>query len=162
MKKIFLLCFSLLLFAPNLWASPSGGITVHLKSGQAVSFLFSQQPKMTTSSKELAILINEVKQVSYDYAEVEKVELTQSPPTGLKTFCNESGTVVFSFGDGQIHVSALPGNSVVNVHSADGRIIFSSHADADGTLSLSISQLPQGVCIIRTQGGINYKFYNNN
>lgn len=161
MKKVFSLCFSMLLLAPSLWASSSGGITVHLKNGQKVSFLFSQQPKMTTASNELAILVNEVKQVSYDYTEVKKVELDKSLTTDLKATGHESGTTTFAFGDGQIHVSGLTSGDTVSIHSADGRTVFSANVTADGTLSIPVSQLPQGVCIINTQGGISYKFYNN-
>ena len=162
MKKIFSLCFSLLFIVPSLWASSSGGITLHLKNGQSVSFLFSQQPKMATASNELAIFVNEVKQVSYDYAEVEMVELSESLPTDMKAAGRESGTVAFAFADGLVRVSGLPGGAAVTVHSADDRMMLSARADADGTLSVPTGRLPQGVCIIGTQGGINYKFYNNN
>ncbi len=162
MKKIFSLCLTLLFFAPSLWASSSGGITVHLTNGQSVSFLFSQHPKLTTTSKELSILINDVKQVSYNYAEVKKVEVSNSLPTEVKLPQLKKEGIAFNFGDGQIRVSGLTSNEVVTAYSAEGTTVLSRHATANGTLTIDVSQLPQGVCIIRTQSGVNYKFYNNN
>lgn len=162
MKKIFSLVLSLFLFVPNLHASSAGGIMVHLHNGQTVSFFFSQKPKMATSSKELSILVDDVKQVSYAYSEIERVEVSKALPTDINSQTTESLSTIFAFDNSQIKVSHLKTNTTITVFSTNGKQLYSANAGADGTLSIPTASFPKGVVIIHTQDGISYKFFNNN
>lgn len=66
--------------------------------------------------------------------------------------------VLFSVDQNQIKASGLQAGERVSLYALNGTLQQTTIASSNGTTSLSLGALPKGVYIVRTQGGISYKF----
>lgn len=165
--KIFrtpLLLFALLACPAGAWADSSPGVSFVLKSGGKVSFAFSERPSITTASDAVAVSVGGTECVSYPYSDVARILFedveTNGVTTGISQPRDEAGHTVFAFDGDRLVVSGLKVGERVNVHSLSGVLVASLKAGADSQTSIQLSSLPQGVYVVRTQGGISYKFLN--
>ena len=73
---------------------------------------------------------------------------------------NSNKNVVFSIGKGNMKMFGLKAKERVAVYTANGAKVLSLKAWRNGSLSVPLSSLPHGVCVISTASGIKYKLYN--
>lgn len=161
MKKALWMLSAMFFLSSMAWAG-SPGVTFLLRSGQKVSFAFTQKPVIAVSNSELSVSVAGVQRVSYAYADVQRVFLSDDVASGIAPVQVDPSqqNVTFTWQDGVLRASGLNPNEQVRVFGLDGKLALSGSAQADGTLQLSFSSLPQGVYVVRTQGGLSYKLFN--
>lgn len=143
------------------WAG-NPAVTFLLRNGQTVSFAFEQKPVVAVGATEMSISLAGVPKVSYAYADVLRVYLSDEDLTAVKPVISDKSQAkaMFSWIGGTLSVSGLSAAEQVSVYALDGKLVWSAKAQADGTLQLPLSTLRQGNYIVRTQGGISYKLFN--
>lgn len=159
--KSMLLC-ALLVWSACAWADGLLGVSFVLKSGGKVSFAFSERPSISTASDAVAVSVAGVERVSYPYSDVARVLFEDVETTGIAQprQGDEACHAVFAFDGGRLAASGLGAGERVVVYSLSGRQAASLVAGVDGRASLQLSSLPQGVYLVRTQGGLSYKILN--
>lgn len=161
MKKALRILFAMFFLSSMAWAG-SPGVTFLLRSGQKVSFAFAQKPVISVSNADLSVSVSGVQRVSYAYADVQRIYLSDDVASGIAPVQSNSSqqSVTFSWQDGMLRASGLNPNEQVRVFGLDGKLALSRRAQADGSVQLSFSSIPQGVYVVRTQGGLSYKLFN--
>lgn len=164
LTKTLLLCSLLALPAAAL-ASSSPGVSFVLKSGQKVSFAFGEQPVVRTGSDAVSVSVGGTERVSYPYSDVARIvfEDVESTPAGI-TLPQASGTdalhTVFTLSGNTLQASGLTSGERLSVYTLSGTLATSLSAGADGTATLHLAPLAKGTYVVRTQGGVSYKFIN--
>ena len=158
--KAFLLSLGIALSQQLLARNP--GITLLLQSGQEVSFCFSQSPTFVVENEELIVKVANVPQASFSYSEVKNIQILENVNTGISTVYSvaDDARAVFSFANGIFKVTGLSKAEHVSFYSVGGQLILQEKGHDDGTLSVSLTSLPKGICIVRLQSGVSYKFFN--
>lgn len=160
MKKIFTMLLAF--FAFNLSAlAGTSGVTFLLKNGNKVSFTFNEKPIVTFNDTDLAVNVKGVKLVSYAYAEVKRIVVEEDIVSTIKSVStnDQMRHVVFSLSNNILSVSGISTNEQVALYTTDGKLILCNRTNNEGCVAINISNLQQGVYIVRTQGGICYKLY---
>lgn len=158
--KSFLLSLGIVVSQQMLARNP--GVSLLLKNGQKVSFCFSKSPTFVVNNDELIVNEAGVPKASFSYSEVQNVQIVEDVNTGIiavPTIAN-SAHKVFQILDGKITVSGLSKAECVSFYNVGGQLLLQEKSQADGTLSVSFTSLPKGICIVRLQGGVSYKFFN--
>ena len=166
MKKMFYHSFlrlgvvALLCMASAIKAAAEEGVTLTLKSGQEVSFVFSSKPCIATSDAELVITTANGQKLSYDYAEVRYICFGKSTSTDItETTAQQCTEVTFKVNSGMLSVYNLPVGESVSIYNLNGqRIAHESQATDGGTLNLPLKA--SGVLVVRTSTGISYRILN--
>lgn len=155
------------LLASSAWvmAEMSPGVTFLLKSGQKVSFAFTERPVVMTAADVVSVSTDGVERVSYAYSDVQRILFGEGVPTGISL--PQAGGVsdyvshaVFCLSNGGLRASGLKAGERLDIYSLSGSLVVSAKAGADGVAALHLSSLPKGVLIVRTQGGVSYKLMN--
>lgn len=158
--KSFLLSLGIIVSQQMLAGNP--GVSLLLKNGQKISFCFSKSPTFVVNNDELIVNEAGVPKASFSYSEVQNVQIEEDVSTGIiavPTIANSTHKV-FQVLDGKIAVSGLSKAEHVSFYNASGQLLLQEKSQADGTLSVSFTSLPKGICIVRLQGGVSYKFFN--
>lgn len=161
MKKTLRMLSAMFFLSSLAWAG-SPGVTFLLRSGQKVSFAFSQKPVISVSNADLSVSVSGVQRVSYAYADVQRIYLSDDVVSGIAPVQADPSqqSVTFIWQDGVLRASGLNVNEQVRVFGLDGKLALSGRAQADGSVQLSFFSIPQGVYVVRTQGGLSYKLFN--
>lgn len=136
---------------------PVWNLVVWSKSGEQISYLFSEHPKVTQTS-EMFVVKTTKTEVEYSKSEVHKFTLIDSSvnaPGGIETVIEDKETQMTYNGD-IVSLSNSRAGSQVKVYSMSGILLRSMTVEADGTLILDLSELTAGVYIISTES-ITYK-----
>lgn len=137
-----------LLMAAPLELFSQNTLTVFQKDGQTVSFGFSQKPVVTFTDSSLVVTSTET-QVEYLLSKVQKFVLTEDP-TKVNQVQDELRKPVLELDDYQVNISGAKPDATVRVLSADGKVLSTYKTDSDGSVTFSISELPVGTYIIRS------------
>lgn len=143
-----------------LAAHAEEGVTFYLSTGSKVSFAFSERPVVKLSGDELIISTDGSNDVSYAYDAVKKVMFESDIVNSVAAPTTAKGDahVVFSVGQNQIKASGLQTGERVSLFALNGTLQQTTLTSADGTAALLLGALPKGIYVVRTQGGISYKF----
>jgi hypothetical protein len=146
-------------FAVSVGAMADDGVILKLKNGSEVGFVFTSKPKIKPGI-ELSITTAEGTSVSYDYAKVCSVTFGDVASTGIDDVTDSPACdVVFRLLDGKVVVEGLPAGESVSVYNVGGQLLVSKKQTIKGT-SLTLALDANGVLIIRTSTGVNYKVMN--
>lgn len=160
MKKILLLLGAL--FAFNLSVFASGpGVTFLLRSGQKVSFAFAEKPVVAFSNENLAVSVGGEQRVSYAYADVQRVFVEDDVVSAVGDVVANAqlGHAIFTLLANTLSAIGLIAGDQLSLYAADGKLMLTAQANAEGSAKVSLSTLQQGVYVVRTQSGINYKLF---
>lgn len=137
------------------------GITFLLHSGQKVSFTFIEKPVVSFSETNLAVSVRGAERVSYAYADVARIMMEDDVVSSVNnvTANDKSQHVIFNLSANTLSVTGLPVGNQLSLYAIDGKLQLSMQANVDGSAIVSLSALPQGVYIVRTQSGISYKLF---
>jgi len=81
--------------------------------------------------------------------------------TSINLECGaDKKTVVFSISNGTMTINGLKAKEAIAVYNVNGAKAVSLKALGNGSLSVPLSSLPHGVCVVSTASGISYKLYN--
>lgn len=160
-----LLLFALLSSSAGAWATDMPGVSFVLRSGEKVSFAFTERPVVLTASDAVSVSVGGAERVSYPYADVARVVFEDVDATGI-SLPKQGGDdapgihAVFAFDGDKLVASGLKAGERISVYTLKGGLAASLAAGSDGVAVLQRSSLPQGVYVVRTQGGVAYKFMN--
>lgn len=158
MKKIFPL-FVALLMVGAAWAqeeqAPVQKLNVHMMDGNQLQFLLTDEPVTTFENGNLVITTNQGV-YSYPLAQMKKYT-HEGLPEGIDVPTVAPGTIMVRQNNEAILIDGLPDNVVVDVYSADGKLILSQRSIAGQSTLLNLVAQPQGTYIVNV-GQTSFKF----
>ena len=160
MKKILLLLGAMFAFTLSVLAG-NPGVTFLLRSGQKVSFTFAEKPVVAFSDENLAVSVGGEQRVSYAYADVQRVFVEDDVVSAVGNVVanDKSQHAIFSLSANTLSVTGLAASDQLSIYAADGKLVLTAQANAEGSATISLSALQQGVYVVRTQSGISYKLF---
>ena len=141
--------FLLSIVATLTWLSASAldGLTITPFTGDPVTFLYSQEPDISFIGKSLKITtIGSEAPVTLDMDNIKEITLGKS--AGVEDLKDVQGIACMAQADGVIFTN-IPANTKALVFSLDGRTTPVQTVGADGTLTLSRSELGTGIFIVK-------------
>ena len=157
MKKILPL-FAALFITGAAWAQeeqPVQKLNVHMMDGQVVTFLLDQEPVTTFENGNLVITTNQGV-FSYPLAQMKKYT-HEGLPEGIDVPTVAPGDILVRQNNEQMLIEGLPDNQLVEVYSADGKLILSQRAVGGQSTLLNLVAQPQGTYIVSI-GQTSFKF----
>lgn len=161
MKFRHILCALILAGFSLTTSAADQGVLLLLTDGSSVGFTFSQKPKMIVGSDELQLLASTGDEIAYPYSRVKRTYFGDITTTGINrvTAGKTTPSVLFKSTADGIEVEGLKAGERVTVYGIDGTTVASATAANDGgTVYLQIPFRSRAVYIVRTTGGISYKF----
>lgn len=145
--KVLLMLVALLLPASLQAAGNDLFLTVTTTGGVSTTFYLSENPVITYVNDVLVVTSSE-KEVSVPAAQVVDVNLTglHQLPTNMSDVLTKRPTFV----SGQALMTGLPAGSTVQLLNADGQLLATATANAEGEAMLDLNALPRGIVIVRT------------
>ena len=130
------------------------GVELLLKSGNVITFLFSERPTLLIGESLTVSCSNRT--VAYDYSQVRSLKRA-SVTTALPHIPNAgSKQMTFRIDENAVEVSGAKPGGRVAIYSADGRMNASAVCGSDGTVSIPLPG-QKGIYIIKAGGNISYK-----
>lgn len=153
---------ALLVCSSGALAKVSPGITFLIKSGEKVSFVFSEKPVIITGSETVSVFIGGTERVSFPYADLGRILFEDVEMTAIEmaSVGKVAPHVVFLLEKDILHGSGLKVGERVCIYSLYGKLVSVFKADDNGNVDVLLPQLSKGVFVVHTQGGISYKFMN--
>lgn len=160
MKKPFAMLLALFAFSLSMFAG-GPGVTFLLRSGQKVSFAFAEKPVVAFSDENLAVSVGGEQRVSYAYADVQRVFVEDDVVSAVgNVVANvQPGHAIFTLSANTLSATGLAASDQLSLYAADGKLVLTTQANAEGKATISLSALQQGVYVVRTQSGISYKLF---
>ena len=126
------------------------GIIVELKDGKKVEFRLVDKPKMVFDGTKI-VLTAEGVNLEYTPAELLKVTTgeVENVSSGIEELNAEQGDIQVN--SGFVRLSGFTSGEPVRVYSVSGVLKSSYATSSDGSLTISISDLPSGISIIKTK-----------
>lgn len=148
MRKIilvFVLCTLSLcpLFSQD---APVQKLNVHMMDGSQLQFLLTDEPVTTFENGNLVITTNQGV-YSYPLAQMKKYT-HEGLPEGIDLPTVAPGDILVRQNNEQMLIEGLPDNQLVEVYSADGKLILSQRATGGQSTLLNIAAQPQGTYIV--------------
>ena len=158
MKKLPIALF-VLLAGVVAFGQAEPGAKLLLRNGEQVCFGFTHHPVIKTSDNDVVLYVEGKEQIRCALADVKRVEMVDDVETAISLGNRgDNKNVVFSIGKGNMKMFGLKAKERVAVYTANGAKVLSLKAWRNGSLSVPLSSLPHGVCVISTASGIKYKF----
>lgn len=161
MKNLRIILLGLLAGVIN-FSQAEPGAKLLLRNGEQVCFSFAHHPVIKTSDTEIVLYVDGMEQITCALADVQRVEMIDDVETAinLEGGAADEKTVVFSISNGTMTINGLKAKEAIAVYNVNGAKAVSLKALGNGSLSVPLSSLPHGVCVISTASGISYKLYN--
>ena len=146
MKRIL---FCSVLMLASFAAIAQNTLTVHQKDGQQFSFGFEDKPVVTFTDNELVVKTTKT-ELSYKLAKVAKFTFDEKETAveGVKDDAVKAGITLDEY---TVNISGAKADITVRLISSDGRQLYSYKTGADGSVTFSISELPEGTYIIASE-----------
>lgn len=146
-KKRFVLSICILFFSVLLCAQQRAeSLMIKLLSGETLSFMLDECPKITFSDTEL-IITSELYETSYPLADLNNYTFSFKDASGIKSV--ESGDDKVLQTENMISINGLNPQADIIVYSVNGIIVVSTVADKNGNATVNLSGLPHGVYIVK-------------
>lgn len=160
MKNLRIILLGLLAGVIN-FSQAEPGAKLLLRNGEQVCFSFAHHPVIKTSDTEIVLYVDGKEQITCALADVQRVEMIDDVETAVNLECGaDEKTVVFSISNGTMTINGLKVKEAIAVYNVNGAKAVSLKALGNGSLSVPLSSLPHGVCVVSTASGISYKLYN--
>lgn len=146
MKKTIFFLLVCLCSVVNAGAENVDALVVHLNSGEQITCVFTEKPRVTYDQSNVVITTTST-EMRYAMSDVYKLDYAKLEASAVNAVTTPSATVKVLAGE--IVCSGLPAASPVSVYTTDGRLVASVKADTSGTATVS---LPTKGCvyIVRT------------
>ncbi len=152
MRKILILFMALILAAPMMVVSQNV-ISVHLKEGNPLYFAFKFKPVISFTDSDIVLTTSEGVSLTYPLAGVVKFtfENMDNIPTETDKIADEIKKVTISIDEYFVTLTGAQSETSVRILSSDGKQINTYKTDKEGSVSFSISELPQGAYVISSE-----------
>ena len=151
---VFVLCTLSLcpLFSQD---APVQKLNVWKMDGTQIHFLLNDEPTTTFENGNLVITTNQGV-FSYPLAQMSKYT-HEGLPEGIDVPTVAPGDILVRQNNEAMLIEGLPDNQLVEVYSADGKLILSQRAAAGQSTLLNLTAQPQGTYIVNV-GQTSFKF----
>jgi hypothetical protein len=160
MRKIIKNILVFLLFAINCYygyaQSKVPGIIVELSSGQKVEYMLVDKPKLVYDGSKITLSTVAVT-VEYTPANLLKVMPGEVQNFGSGIHEQNADDSSIKLDGGFVRFSGFVADEGVRVFNTAGLLVATHHVSSDGSLVISISSLPSGISIIKTNNQL-FKF----
>ncbi len=146
MRKLFVLLCATLFVAPLF---SQNTLTVHQKDGQQFSFGFESKPVVTFTDTELIVKSKGI-ELRYELARFSKFTFDEKEIDDAVIPIVENKTSI-TLDEYTVSISGAKADIIVRLMASDGRTIEQHKTDADGSVTFSISELPEGLYIIASE-----------
>ena len=143
LSLVFVTSFSVFVSAQNT-------ITIHQKDGQKVSFGFAEKPVITYTDNDLVVTTTQT-ELQYPLTSVSKLTFSDEE-TAVVTISDEKQIPVLTLDNYVVDISGAKADASVKVYASDGKMMINVKTDAEGFVSFSIAELPEGIYIIKSEG----------
>lgn len=148
MKRYLLLLlfisFSTLLFSQNT-------LIIHQKDGQQFSYGFDEKPFITYGDSSLIVSTTNTR-VYYYLELVDKFTFTfDGSEAGIDDVAEVKSPSV-NLDSYVIKITGAKANIPVSIIGSDGRVLNTFKTDEEGTVSFNISELSEGIYVIKSEG----------
>ena len=152
--SVFVLCTLSLcpLFSQD---APVQKLNVWKMDGTQIQFLLNDEPTTTFENGNLVITTNQGV-FSYPLAQMSKYT-HEGLPEGIDVPTVAPGDILVRQNNEAMLIEGLPDNQLVEVYSADGKLILSQRAAAGQSTLLNLTTQPQGTYIVNV-GQTSFKF----
>lgn len=139
-------------FSSNAYGQPHVRLT--LKSGEMLTFMVSEKPKMEYHGK-IATFSSENMTVEYAMRDIRNVTFSDELVDGIAHQKMEAGKVRSR--NGQVIFTGFQDGAEVEVFDVSGKMVESGRIPESGSLSIDTSTYPKGVYIFKSRQ-ITYKW----
>ena len=151
---VFVFC-TLSLFPLFSQDAPVQKLNVWKMDGTQIQFLLNDEPTTTFENGNLVITTNQGV-FSYPLAQMSKYT-HERLPEGIDVPTVAPGDILVRQNNEAMLIEGLPDNQLVEVYSADGKLILSQRAAAGQSTLLNLTTQPQGTYIVNV-GQTSFKF----
>ncbi len=161
-KRNWLLASLFALCSFGAQAGEGPGVTVLFRTGKTMSFLFTQNPKVQFSDKELTLVADGSEDLTVVFEDVQRMYFEDDVKTAVHEVADTQkegiqAKAAFSCQNGTLSAKGLTAGEIVTIYSISGQKAAQAVAGADGALNLSVGQLAAGTYVVKSQSGIGYK-----
>lgn len=154
--KLFLLLMLILTEIVNVYSEEKTQLTIHSKDGTKVSYILCQQPKVSFSTKEIIVKSNDV-DIIYEREEMAKFTYEKvDVQTGIINL--STGEKAFEILDNAIMFPQLKSNSIINIYSVSGNLIFHKEIPEGGEYMFPLTSIADGVYLVNINS-LTYKIF---
>ena len=146
MRRFFILFYAMLFVAP---LSAQNTLTLHQKDGQEFSFGFEEKPVVTFTQTELVISSKGV-ELRYELAKLSKFTFDDKDPIENAVTINTSKASI-TLDEYTVCINGAKADIVVRLIASDGSTLGQYKTDADGSVTFSVAELPEGTYIIASE-----------
>ncbi len=144
-KKTFLLFLWLLL--PLALVAQVNVVVVETTAGERMEYSLSSEPRIVYDGSKVTLFTNTTT-VNFSPEEVEKVYMAESS-TNIHNVKDSDGSIRIQHD--RVCLSGYAASEPIMLFTIDGRQLQSHRIGTDGRLTISLSQLPSGIYIIKTR-----------
>ena len=146
MKRL-LLCFTAALIMCPVFGQDN--LTIHQKDGQQFSFGFADKPVITYTESDL-VLKTAKTELQYPLSSIAKFAFNDVE-TSVAPSKDNKADVQLQIDSYVVNIADANPQVPVSVISSDGKTLSTYKTDADGSVTFSISELPEGIYIIKSE-----------
>ncbi len=146
MRRFFILFYAMLFVAP---LPAQNTLTVHQKDGQEFSFGFESKPVVTFTDTELIVKSKGI-ELRYELARFSKFTFDEKEIDDAVIPIVENKASI-TLDEYTVSISGAKADIIVRLMASDGRTLEQYKTDADGSVTFSIAELPEGTYIIESE-----------
>ena len=156
MKNIIITAALLLALPAAVLADQLNTLVVLTKDNVKHQFVIAEdKPEVTFEGTTLKVTCaKSAASATFALADVLRFNYVKTEGSGIDELVADPATV--SFDDGTLVIAQVKEGATVGIYNTDGRLVQQLRARRSGTFRLSLSQLRQGVYIVKA-GDITYK-----
>lgn len=143
--KRYLFLFGIVLMAVSAFSNNT--LTIHQKDGTQVNFGLADMPVISYTDSDLVIKSSQT-EVLYPLALIAKFTFTDVEDGVISIEASSSQLVLDDY---MVRISGAKPEITVSVIGADGKTLATHKTDAEGDITFSIAELPEGVYIIKSE-----------
>lgn len=124
-------------------------LTVHQKDGQEFSFGFEEKPLVTFTETELVVKTSKV-ELRYELSKFSKFTFDEKKiDDAVNPIVENKASITLD--EYTVCISGAKADILVRLIASDGHILQQYKTDTDGSVTFSISELPEGTYIIASE-----------
>jgi hypothetical protein len=128
-------------------------LVVLTKNGVQTTYLLSEKPEVRFTGENLRVISTRA-DVTYKISDILRFTYIKRNSSGIDNVIDDPAEVECQ--DGTLVISKLKANATVDIYSPEGKLVRRLQARHTGTYRLSLSELPQGVYIVKADN-VSYK-----
>lgn len=148
MRK-FICSLILLIVTSLLTVSAQNTLTIHQKDDSKFGYGFSEKPVITYTETDL-VLKTAKTVVEYPLSAILKFTFTDSE-TAVSDIKSGTNSPVLQLDNNTVYISGVEPLQQVSLIDINGKVLSTYKTDANGSISFSITELPEGIYIIKTK-----------